>query len=151
MSKVSTQVYMLDCKIWKLFRPHGNRRKRTKCNQFLCPKSDFFDFCNTMFLWSYLYQWCGFCWQGRMSWTGPSNMVELFHGSPFCHVFDNFSSTSTMPSTLTMVSICSLISLLWNKKKSQVIWTYSKKVTVQNIQVCTRWRRRLRRRRLRSP
>ena len=53
---------------------------------------------------------------GRMSWTGPSNMVELFHVSPFFNVFDNFLSTSTMPSTLTMVSICSLISLLWNKK-----------------------------------
>ena len=27
---------------------------------------------------------------GRMSSTGPSNMVELFHGSPFSNVFDNF-------------------------------------------------------------
>ena len=53
---------------------------------------------------------------GRMSWTGPSNMVELFHGSPFFNVFYNFLSTSTMPSTLTLVSICSLIYLLWNKK-----------------------------------
>ena len=25
-----------------------------------------------------------------MSWTGPSNMMELFHGSPFFNVFDNF-------------------------------------------------------------
>ena len=53
---------------------------------------------------------------GRMSWTGPSNTVELFHGSPFFKVFYNFLSTSTMPSTLTLVSICSLISFLWNKK-----------------------------------
>ena len=28
MPKVSTQVYMLDRKIWKLFRPHGNGRKK---------------------------------------------------------------------------------------------------------------------------
>ena len=34
MPKVSTQVYMLDCKILNLFRPRGNGRKRTKCNQF---------------------------------------------------------------------------------------------------------------------
>ena len=34
---VSTQVYMLDRKIWKLFRPRGNGRKRTKCDQFFCP------------------------------------------------------------------------------------------------------------------
>ena len=27
---------------------------------------------------------------GGMSWTSPSNMVELFHGSPFSHVFDIF-------------------------------------------------------------
>ena len=54
--------------------------------------------------------------EGRMSWTGPSNMVELFHGSLFLNVFDNFLSTSTRPSTLTLVSIYSLISLLWNKK-----------------------------------
>ena len=53
---------------------------------------------------------------GRMSWTGPSNTVELFHGSPFLNVFCNFLSISTMSSTLTLVSICSLISLLWNKK-----------------------------------
>ena len=49
---------------------------------------------------------------GRMSLTGPSNTVELFHGSPFFKVFYNFLSTSTMPSTLTLVLICSLISLL---------------------------------------
>ena len=30
MPKVSTQVYMLDGKIWKLFRPRGNGRKRDK-------------------------------------------------------------------------------------------------------------------------
>ena len=41
-------------------RPRGNRRKRTKCDQFFCPTSDFFDFCNPWFLLSYLY---GFCWQ----------------------------------------------------------------------------------------
>ena len=28
MPKVSTQVYMLDCKIWKLFRPRGNRQRK---------------------------------------------------------------------------------------------------------------------------
>ena len=50
MPKVSTQVYMLDRKIWKLCRPRGNRRKRTKCDQFVCPTSDFFDFCNPCFL-----------------------------------------------------------------------------------------------------
>ena len=44
MPIVSTQVYMLDRKIWKLFRPRGNGRKRTKCDQFFCPTSDFFDF-----------------------------------------------------------------------------------------------------------
>ena len=27
---------------------------------------------------------------GCMSWTGPSNIVELFHGSLFCHVIDIF-------------------------------------------------------------
>ena len=53
---------------------------------------------------------------GRMSWTGPSNLVELFHGSPIFNVFRNFLSTSTRPSPLTLVSICSLISILWNKK-----------------------------------
>ena len=50
MPKVSTQVYMLDRKIWKLCRPRRNRRKRTKCDQFVCPTSDFFDFCNPCFL-----------------------------------------------------------------------------------------------------
>ena len=30
MPKVSAQVYMLDRKIWKLFRPRGNRRKKDK-------------------------------------------------------------------------------------------------------------------------
>ena len=51
MPKVSTQVYMLDRKIWKLFRPCGNGRKRTKCDQFFCPTSDFFDFCNPCFFY----------------------------------------------------------------------------------------------------
>ena len=45
---------------------------------------------------------------GRMSWTGPSNMVELFHGSSFSYVFDIFLGTTIRPSTLTLVSICSL-------------------------------------------
>ena len=27
----ATQAYILDCKIWKLFRPHGNGQKKTKC------------------------------------------------------------------------------------------------------------------------
>ena len=40
-------------------------------------------------------------------------MVHLFF-----NVFDNFLRTFTWPSTLTLVSMCSLVSLLWNKKKS---------------------------------
>ena len=44
MPNVSTQVYMLDCKIWKALRPRGNERENTKCDQFFCPPSDFFDF-----------------------------------------------------------------------------------------------------------
>ena len=57
--KVSTQVYKLDRKIWKLFRTRRNGQKKTKCDQFFCPTSDFFDFCKSMFLLSYryLYQW----------------------------------------------------------------------------------------------
>ena len=51
MPKVSTQVYMLDRKIWKLFRPRRNGRKRTKCDQFFCPTSDFSDFCNPCFFY----------------------------------------------------------------------------------------------------
>ena len=51
MPKVSTQFYMLDRKIWKLFRPRGNGQKRTKCDQFFCPTSDFFDFCNPSFFY----------------------------------------------------------------------------------------------------
>ena len=51
MPKVSTQVYMLDHKIWKLFRPRENGRKRTKCDQFFCPTSDFFDFCTPCFFY----------------------------------------------------------------------------------------------------
>ena len=47
----------------ELFRPRGNGRKRTKCDRFFCPKSDFFRFLQSMFLLSYLYQWCRFCWQ----------------------------------------------------------------------------------------
>ena len=31
------------------FSPRGNGRKRTKCDQFFCPTSDFFDFCNPCF------------------------------------------------------------------------------------------------------
>ena len=50
-NKVSTKVYMLDRKIWKLFRPCGNRLKRTKCDQFFCSTSDFFDFCNPCFFY----------------------------------------------------------------------------------------------------
>ena len=42
---------MLNRKIWKLFRPPGNGRKRTKCDQFFCPKSDFFNFCNPCFFY----------------------------------------------------------------------------------------------------
>ena len=44
MPKVSTQVYMLDRKISKFFRPCRNRRKRAKCDKFFCLTSDFFDF-----------------------------------------------------------------------------------------------------------
>ena len=52
MPKVSTQVYMLDRKIWKLYRPRGNWQKRTKCDQFFCPTSDsVFDFCNPCFFY----------------------------------------------------------------------------------------------------
>ena len=51
MPKVSTQVYMLDRKVLKLFRPRGNGRKRAKCNQFFCPTSDFFDFFNPCFFY----------------------------------------------------------------------------------------------------
>ena len=51
MPKVSTHVYMLDCKIWKLFRPCRNGQKRTKCDQFFRPTSDFFDFCNPCFFY----------------------------------------------------------------------------------------------------
>ena len=50
-NKVSTKVYMLDRKIWKLFRPYGNRLKRTKCDQFFCSTFDFFDFCNPCFFY----------------------------------------------------------------------------------------------------
>ena len=42
---------MLDRKILKLFRPRGNGWKRTKCDQFFCPTSDFFDFCNPCFFY----------------------------------------------------------------------------------------------------
>ena len=34
-----------------LFRPHGSGRKLAKCDQFFCPKSDFFDFCNPCFFY----------------------------------------------------------------------------------------------------
>ena len=47
--EVSTQVYMLDCKIWKLFRSRGRGRKKSKCDQFSWPTSDFSDFCNPCF------------------------------------------------------------------------------------------------------
>ena len=41
----------LTAKFGKLFRPRGNGRKRTKCDQFFCPTSDFFDFCNPCFIY----------------------------------------------------------------------------------------------------
>ena len=63
MSKVSTQVYMLDRKIWNPFRLRRNGWKNTKCDQFFCPTSDFFDFLQSRFLLSYLYHWCIFYWQ----------------------------------------------------------------------------------------
>ena len=31
--------------------PHGNGQKRTKYDQFFCPTSDFFDFCNPCFFY----------------------------------------------------------------------------------------------------
>ena len=40
-----------DRKIWKPFRPRENGRKRTKCDQFFCSTSDFFDFCNPCFIY----------------------------------------------------------------------------------------------------
>ena len=48
---ISTQVYMLDRKIWKLFRLSGNGGKGTKCDQFFCPTSNFSDFCNPCFFY----------------------------------------------------------------------------------------------------
>ena len=66
MPKVSTHVCMLDRKIWKLFRPRGNGQKGTKCDQFFCPTSDFFDFCNprhVTFIIPLGFKWCGFFWQ----------------------------------------------------------------------------------------
>ena len=49
--KVLTQIYMHDRKIWKLFSPRGNGRKRAKCDQFFCPTSNFLDFCNPCFFY----------------------------------------------------------------------------------------------------
>ena len=49
MPKVLIQVYIRDRKIWKLFL--NIRRNKTKCDQFFCPTSDFFDFCNTCFFY----------------------------------------------------------------------------------------------------
>ena len=63
MPKVSTQVHMLDRKIWKLFRPCGNGRKRAN----LLSNIRFLWFLQSMFLLSYLkalpMSSCGFCWQ----------------------------------------------------------------------------------------
>ena len=56
-AKVSTQVYVLDRKIWKRFRPCGKGRKRAKCDQFFCPTSDFFDFCNPCFFYHTFVMW----------------------------------------------------------------------------------------------
>ena len=41
----------LTAKFGRVFRPRGNGRKRTKCDQFFCPTSDFFDFCNPYFFY----------------------------------------------------------------------------------------------------
>ena len=56
-AKVSTQVYVLDRKIWKRFRPCGKGWKRAKCDQFFCPTSDFFDFCNPCFFYHTFMMW----------------------------------------------------------------------------------------------
>ena len=61
---VSTQVYMLDRKIWKLFR---TRAKKDKLWSVLLSNIRFLWFLQSMFLLSYLYQW--FCWQ--LSKTKP--------------------------------------------------------------------------------
>ena len=46
-------------------------------------------------------------------------MVELFHGSPLFHVFDIFEVVCIgrvrLYHTLTLISNCSYISLLWHK------------------------------------
>ena len=49
MPKVSTQVYMLDCKIWKLFRPRGNG-ERGKMWSVLLSNIQFLWFLQSMFL-----------------------------------------------------------------------------------------------------
>ena len=65
-------------------------------------------------------QFCSFLWNLFLLWSHVANWSLKYGGVvswfTFFNVFDYFLSTSTMPSTLTLVSICSLISLLWNKK-----------------------------------
>ena len=65
-------------------------------------------------------QFCSFLWNLFLLWSHVVNWSLKYGGVvswfTFFNVFDHFLSTSTMPSTLTLVSICSLISLLWNKK-----------------------------------
>ena len=89
MPKASTQVYMLDRKILNLFRPHTKGRKNTKCDQFFCPTSDFFDFCNPCFF--YLYQRCEFCWQ-----SSCRNCDHSLFTLQFCYI-DKFTYKSTVP------------------------------------------------------
>ena len=57
---------MLDRKIWKLYRTCGNGQKRTKMWSVLLSNIQFLWFLQSMLLLSYLYQWCGFCWQKSM-------------------------------------------------------------------------------------
>ena len=75
-------------------------------------------------IWSHVVNW-SLKYGGVVSWFTFFSCVW------------HFLSTSTRPSKLNLVSICSLISLLWNEKRSQVIRIYNKKVTAQSIQVCT--------------
>ena len=53
---------MHDCKIWKLFWTCGNRQKKTKCDQFFLPTSDFSDFCNPYFIYHTLFDGMS-CWR----------------------------------------------------------------------------------------
>ena len=49
MPQVSSQVYMNDCKIWKLFRPRGNGQIRQNVISVSYLTSDFLYFCSPCF------------------------------------------------------------------------------------------------------